>query len=348
MKSVLLEMERLKNPNSGLGQFCLNIGRQFQAMNPSGVQLDFYVPEVQKNIFGEQFSYVNHRARYKFFPMNGGQYNIWHCLHQDSNYLPTNKKTKLILTIHDLNFLEKYNNLAQKSKLKRLQQRVNKAAAITVVSKFTEQIVRENIKLNNAPVYLISNGNSLKVIENSVKPGFINFEKYFFSIGIISAKKNFHVLLPLLQYFKDYHLVIAGNNTSLYAKQIKSMAEKANVLNRLHLIGIVNEGEKYWLYKNCNAFVFPSLHEGFGLPVAEAMSLGKPAFLSNKTSLPEIGGKEAFYWENFDSSHMIDIVEKGFNSFDNDPMKSKRSIDWAKKFSWEKTAEEYLKLYKDI
>ncbi len=346
MKKVLVEMEKLKNPNSGLGQFCINIGEQFQKLKPNDLELDFYLPAIQKNTFGEDINYVTHSPLHKLIPFRSGEYDVWHCLQQDSHYLPSNKKTKLILTIHDLNFLEKYKGSKQKRKLKSLQKRVDRATAITVISKFTEMIVRENLELNDKPVYVITNGNSLKIIDNAVQPEYVKFPEYIFSIGIITSKKNFHSLLPLLQNNKELHLIIAGNNTSDYAHQLIKTAGQMGVSAQLHLPGIINENDKFWLYKNCKAFVLPSLTEGFGLPVVEAMSLGKPVFLSNLTSLPEIGGPEAYYWKHFEPQHIIEVFEKGMKDFNSE--KSKRSIEWAKQYSWEIAALAYLKLYNDI
>ena len=351
MKRVLIEMEKLKNPNSGLGQFCLNIGEQFKSIEAENLQLDFYLPAFQKNVFGEQFNYIKQTALHKLLPLNSSEYDIWHCLQQDSHYLPNNKNTKLILTIHDLNFLEKYKGAKQKRKLNSLQKRVNKASAVTVISKFTEIIVRENLQLNDTPVHVIYNGNSLKIIDGAPTPDFIienGVTDYIFSIGVILPKKNFHTLLPILQSNKQMHLIIAGDNNSDYAKQLIKMAEKTGVDKQIHLPGTINDATKYWLYKNCKAFVFPSLTEGFGLPVVEAMSLGKPVFLSNLTSLPEIGGKEAYYWNDFSPEHMIEIFDKGLDNFLIDSGKAERSINWAKQFSWENAAKAYLELYEKV
>lgn len=351
MRRILIEMEKLKNLNSGLGQFCLNIGEHFQRIDPKHLLLDFYLPTDQKNAFGEKFHYVKHTVLHKLLPFNSNEYDVWHCLQQDSHYLPSNKNTKLILTIHDLNFLEKYKGSKQKRKLNSLQKRVDKASVITVISKFTEVIVRENLQINNTPIHVIYNGNSLKTIPDAPIPDFIvkhDVTNFIFSIGIISEKKNFHSLLPLIKNNNKLHLVIAGDNTSDYAKQIIKTAEKTGLEKQLHFPGPIDESTKYWLFKNCKAFVFPSLSEGFGLPVVEAMSLGKPVFLSNLTSLPEIGGVEAYYWKNFASEHMIEVFEKGLKNFDADPGKANRSINWAKKFSWENAAIEYLNLYEHI
>ncbi len=351
MKHVLVEMEKLKNPNSGLGQFCLNIGEQFQQLDTTQLQLDFYLPSIQKNVFGEAFHYVKHTPLHKLLPLNSSAYDVWHCLQQDSHYLPNDKKTKLILTIHDLNFLEKYKGSKLKRKLNSLQKKVNSASVVTVISKFTEVIVRENLQLNDTPVRVIYNGNSLKAIETATTPEFVKsngIAEFIFSIGIISPKKNFHSLIPLLQRHRDLHLIIAGDNTSDYAKELLKTAEKLGIRKQLHLPGIVDDAAKYWLYKNCKAFVFPSLTEGFGLPVVEAMSLGKPVFLSNLTSLPEIGGVEAYYWKSFEPDHMNEVFEKGLKEYAADANKAARSIQWAKQFSWENAAKAYLNLYETI
>ncbi len=74
--------------------------------------------------------------------------------------------------------------------------------------------------------------------------------------------------------------------------------------NRVFLTGKVDDIAKQFYLSKCHAFVFPSIREGFGLPPIEAMHFGKPIFLSNKTSLPEIGGEHCYYWDNFDPEYM--------------------------------------------
>jgi glycosyltransferase involved in cell wall biosynthesis len=346
MKRVLIEMEKLKNPNSGLGQFCLNLGEQFQKICSDDIQLDYYLPAFQKNIFGDKANYVKHTPLHKLLPMSGSEYDVWHCLQQDSHYLPTSKKTKLILTIHDLNFLEKYKGSKQKRKLNHLQKKADKASVITVISKFTETMVREFLNVGDKPIQVITNGNSLKVFENATKPDFVNCDEFLFSIGVLSPRKNFHVLLPLLQHHKNLHLIIAGDKDTVYAKEILATAQKMGIINRLHLVGIISDEQKYWLYKHCKAFVFPSLVEGFGLPMVEAMSLGKPVFASSLGSLPEVGGEHAFYWKNFDAQHMIELFDSGIKSYTAE--NAVGTIDWANQFSWENAAKAYLKIYQTI
>jgi glycosyltransferase involved in cell wall biosynthesis len=120
------------------------------------------------------------------------------------------------------------------------------------------------------------------------------------------------------------------------------------VSSQVHMLGIVSDDLKFTLYQHCYAFVFPSLSEGFGLPVIEAMLFGKPVFLSNNTCLPEIGGSEAFYWKNFNAEDMLQVFEAGMKTYHNDHEKAARIKAHAAQFSWEKAASAYLKLYEQI
>jgi glycosyltransferase involved in cell wall biosynthesis len=345
-KKVFVEMEKLKNLHSGLGQFCLNVGEEFKQEASQNLSLTVYLPKNKFGIFGPEINYHSCSLLHRYLPIPSTDFDVWHCAHQDSNYLPKNLKTKLILTIHDLNFLEKYSGLKRENKLIALQKKINRASAITVISKYTEQVIRQNLNLSNLPVHVIPNGNSLKIHDSAKAPDFINFSNYIFSIGILSPKKNFHTLLALLQHNKNLHLVIAGNTKSKYAGELIQKAEQLGVKNQIHLPGIVSDQEKYWLYKNCQAFVFPSLTEGFGLPVVEAMSLGKPVFLAKRSSLPEVGGEQAFYWENFEGNYMQEIFVQGLQMFNSE--RALKSIVWASQFSWKNAAKAYLKLYSEI
>jgi glycosyltransferase involved in cell wall biosynthesis len=342
---VLVEMEKLRNTNSGLGQFCLGLG---QALTEQGkhTALHFLVPEKKKGIFGNNAIYILLKNYLSFLWNKPKGFDIWHCTHQESKYLPYN--SKLILTIHDLNFLYKYKGLKKRLKLNALQQKVNKAQAIVAISQFTANEIKQHLQIDEKKLHVIYNGASLKSIDPAELPAFLKDQKYLFSIGIINPKKNFHVLLPLLQNKPDLQLVIAGNDSHAYVQEIKEKALALGVLPQLHFLGMVSDELKYTLYKNCYAFVFPSLSEGFGLPVIEAMLLGKPVFLSKLTCLPEIGGVEAFYWDNFEANAMQTTFEKGMTVYERDSGKAERIKKHAKQFSWEKAAKAYLELYEKL
>jgi len=147
---------------------------------------------------------------------------------------------------------------------------------------------------------------------------------------------------------KDFNLIIAGNKSDKYAKELEADVLTKGLQNKIILPGEISDDDKYWLYQNCEAFVFPSMYEGFGLPIIEAMNFGRPVFLSTYSSLPEIGNKYAFYWENFNSQYMSDIFREKMIEFSQNTDKQVAMKQYAHQFTWEKNVEEYVRLYKEI
>jgi len=347
MKKVLLEMEKLRYPSTGLGQFCLHLGKSMAKEDNKGLDLHFYLPENRVGEFGNQFHYHIRKPWHKVFIPGSSGFDVWHCMHQDSAYLPSGN-AKLLLTVHDLNFMQKYTGAKLKARFQRLQKKVDRSSGIAVISEYTGEILKENIKIPDIPVKVIYNGNPLQQFSEAKQPVFIPDRKFFLAIGVLSPRKNFHVLPPLLKKFPDHFLVVAGPEHSTYTKTIIEAAEYWGVKDRLIMCGSVNDEQKYWLYKNMEALLFPSLSEGFGLPVIEAMSLGKPVFFSRLTSLPEIGGDQAFYFDDFSPECIQNTVESGLQFYTSQPEIPNALIQHAAKFSWESAAKEYLKFYIEI
>ena len=337
---VVVDMQKLDNLYSGLGQFCFSLGKELIRQNQN---IDFLFLGGNENSFGNQVTFFQPGLidKIRGFTEN---IEVWHCTHQDPKILP-NKKVKLILTIHDLNFLYKYKSEWRINlKIRKLQTLIKRADAIVTVSQFTLKEIQNNFFIPDIISKVIYNGISLNNKLQAVKHVFAPTEPFLFSLGIISPKKNFHVLIQFLKK-TNYKLIIAGDNSTTYAKEILKLAREAEVKEKLIMPGKISEEEKLWFYKNCEAFVFPSLSEGFGLPVAEAMSLGKPVFLSDKTSLPEIGGDAAFYWKDFEPEYMFRIFNEKMSLYKYDISYKDKLINQSKKFSWEKAAQQYLDLY---
>jgi glycosyltransferase involved in cell wall biosynthesis len=146
----------------------------------------------------------------------------------------------------------------------------------------------------------------------------------------------------------DRLLVIGGITASeSYKQEIISIAIKYGVEKRLVFTGPVSENDKQWYMKNCEAFLFPSLTEGFGAPVVEAMYFGVPIFLSRLTSLPEIGGDVCYYFPSFDKDAMQQTLKEGLQHY-----KNSNAVEKIKKraamFSWPNAATEYLDIYRSL
>jgi glycosyltransferase involved in cell wall biosynthesis len=143
-------------------------------------------------------------------------------------------------------------------------------------------------------------------------------------------------------------LVIAGKpGDEGYAQDIHAAAAKDGMEEQVHLVGPVNEGEKSWYYHNCMALLLPSVAEGFGFPLVEALSVGKPVFAANRTALPEVGSDAAFYFDDFTVEHMQRRFTEGLFTFRHRNMapQAKRQVE---RFCWKRAAGEYIRAYRDL
>ncbi|MBS1635118.1 MAG: glycosyltransferase family 4 protein [Bacteroidetes bacterium] len=341
---VGVDLERLRNVNSGLGQFCLHLAAGLLTQKRNDIHLHYYYPRNQTFNFDTEYSQIVFFD--KIFGVKNRSLDLFHCTHQDSRLFPGSTPT--VMTIHDLNFLEKYDSESKRrSRLAALQKKVSRAHGLAFISKYTRDLAASHLKFPDVPLRVIYNGNCLSATGAGSKPAGLPFDHFLFSIGIINPKKNMHTLIGIVKQ-SGIPLVLSGNNSHPYAAEIMDHAKAQGVSDKVYFTGPVTEPEKLWLYKNCRAFLFPSLAEGFGLPVVEAMSLGKPVFLSDKGSLPEIGGQLAYYWNHFDEAHMHDVFQKGMNDFESQPEKRTALIQWASQFSWERAAADYLDFYSEV
>ena len=158
----------------------------------------------------------------------------------------------------------------------------------------------------------------------------------------MSASKNPHSIIGLAQAWPEMSFVLCGP-PSADAKALRSHVHLPNL--QLHL-GI-SEAQKAWAYANCSGFLFPSLTEGFGLPPIEAMHFGKPVFLARRTSLPEIGGDAADYFDSFEPAAMRAVIEQGLARH-RDPTRALAVIAHAAQFDWDRAAAQYLALYRRL
>jgi glycosyltransferase involved in cell wall biosynthesis len=327
---ILIDFEKIKDPYSGLGQYCAHLKAFF---NQSSLNLAYWIPTKYEKLASK-------------IPFILPKCDIFHAIHQDSPYLPWSKKTKYVLTIHDLNALYETDNLAVKEKFKhKLQKKIKRADVITFISAFTQSEVEKYFDLSGKKTQIIYNGISLTT--ETRRPAVIPQSKFLFSIGTVLPKKNFHVLIDFLKLLPhEYKIILAGTTFHSYAADMKTRIKVEGLEDRFFMIGTIDEREKRWYYENTCAFIFPSLLEGFGLPVAEAMSLGLPLFVSDKTSLPEIAGLDAYYFTNFEASSMASVFLLGMKEFNNE--KKLRLIERSKLFNWKSAAEAYLAIYRSL
>ncbi len=264
----------------------------------------------------------------------------------------------LVVTIHDLSFLHhpEFFSRREALRLKVLtQSTVRKSACILTGSQHARDDIIQAYPVDPVKVRVVSHGISdrfgaekggelsLQTVKKyGVEPPYILF------VGRLNPRKNLPVLLKAFEMCKaqglPHRLVIVGKKD--FAAQelqalLKSLSSKEDIL----LTGFVPDEDLPHLYSLAEVFVYPSLYEGVGLPVLEAMSSGVPVVTSNSTSLKEVVGNAGVLVE---TTRVEDLVRVILRLVDDPALRerlSEKGIARAKAFSWAKTARETLDAY---
>jgi len=353
MKSVFLESHNIKNKFSGFGQFNYHLikGLSNQTLNDIDITLHAKDPKPLKDEFGSIFNYKRYNSitRHKPFRIKK-KYDLWHCLNQNIKVEPF-FDIPYLLTVHDIHFVTEGSPDIQEKLKSKFREKLKRSSAIVYISEFAKKDTNAYFDVPDIPQYVIHNGNTITDIDipTNYNPSVIPKTPYLFSIGDFTERKNFMSLVEMLRQLPEYSLVLAGSNTSLYADSITQLTQKYGLQDRIFQPGKIEDTEKQYYLQHCEAFVFPSLREGFGIPPIEAMRFGKPVFISNNTSLPEIGGEHSFYWDHYDPEYMATVFNEGMEKYRSRPEFYKGWYEErAKSFSWDSTAKLYLDVYQSI
>lgn len=350
MKKVLIDLTVLRNINCGLGQIAYNYARFFSE-NARNLEFEitFLVPEEYIGSFGNDVHYLTNSWLYDLSRIFLPRFDVWHSISQMSRFRPALlQSTKNLLTVHDINFVYEMTGEELKKHTEKFKRRYKRANRIVFISHFTRDDVLSRFPTRK-PNEIVYNGVEFGDPKAEKRPDlpFTDDRKYIFSIGQIRQKKNFHVLLDAMKLMPEYNLVVAGEKSTDYAAMIdKRILDEG--INNVFFIGPVQNTEKIWLYNHCEAFVFPSLFEGFGLPVIEAMAYGKPVISSDKTSLKEICAGHAFILENFEPDYIAGKIKEGIETYAQNPALVKINTEYAHSFTYEHHMSEYLRIYREM
>lgn len=225
---------------------------------------------------------------------------------------------------------------------------VKNSAKIIVPSEFIKKQIVEEYGVRESKVIVTYEAAEERIISLSQRnPAGIIDQPYLFFVGNTHPHKNIPVLIRAFNLLKKRHsslkLVLAGPETFFYQQVKKELGGEGIIFP-----GQVTDEELVALYKNAEAYVFPSLEEGFGIPLLEAMACSCPVVSSNAGSLPEVGGDAAVY---FDPKDVSDMVEKISQVLDNNKLRQElisKGKKRYKQFSWRRMAEETLKVYQSV
>jgi glycosyltransferase involved in cell wall biosynthesis len=270
-----------------------------------------------------------------------------------AHYAPRFCPVPLVVTIHDLSYFYYPEEFLKKDlyKLKNWTARsIVQAKQLIAVSKNTKKDILKHYQIPENKVTVIYNGFEKKIVkeDDSVLHEYnISKEKYILYVGTLQPRKNIRVLLDsfdqLIKKGEDFKLVIAGKKGWLY-DEIYQQAQNLDAKNRIIFTGYVPDEKLVSLYKNAFCYVLPSLYEGFGIPVLEAMSYSCPVIASYSSSLPEIGGDACEYFDPNDASNLTDrfmeLIQGGQHRKD----LIKKGKEQVKNFSWKTSASATLRV----
>lgn len=368
MATVVIDAERLRNVHCGLGQFSLHLGRALlDAVDGQVDALDgpltplILVRSRNRGLLADRTSRFLDASSWRSEPLarlvrpwcgllpTEPRPELWHATHQDTRFLPLYRKTRLILTIHDLNFLREKPPASIRRRLRRLQAKVDRATVLTTASRHAADEIRAHLDTGGKEIAIIPHGVCINPADAAAaRPDFLAPGRFLFTIGDVTPKKNFHALVDLAVRLPEFKIVIAGANGTPYATRLQHQIASQGLADRVILPGKVSDSHRSWLYQHCDGFLFPSRSEGFGLPLIEAMSCGRPVFCSHATSLPEVGGDLAFYWHDLDPDTMANVVRAGLHSAGQDADFGDRLRQHAGQFTWPRAARAYLALYQRV
>ncbi|NCA93666.1 MAG: glycosyltransferase family 1 protein [Sphingobacteriia bacterium] len=310
------------------------------------------------------FNYkIKKLGNFKLWTQTKFAFNIWRdqvdILWMPMHNLPffRSKTLKATVTIHDLAF-KKFPQTFPKRDLLKLNfltdLAVNFSDKIIAVSESTRgDILKFYPKIKPEKIRVIYHGFDAelfqkkypKEMEKTVLERYtLDSKKYFLYVGAIQPRKNLPVLIRAFEIFKeerggDCKLVLAGGRAWCWEETL-DLVEKSSWKKEIVLTEKISFEDLAILYRNARLFVFPSLYEGFGIPVLEAFASGVPAVVARNSSLTEVGGEAAEY---FQSDQPSDLKEKLIGLITNEERQKElvaKGKEQLGKFSWEKCARE--------
>jgi len=265
---------------------------------------------------------------------------------------------KLILTIHDLTpllFPDIFSLQARIYMKTMIWLSKFKADKIITVSQNTKDDLVEIFNYNPDKIKVVYNGvdKSYRVINdkqliNDVRDKYDTGEEFLLYVGNIKPHKNIPALLKALSNIdKQHKLVIVGKRDKAY-NEIFDIINEYNLDDQVVFTGFVPDEDLILLYNAATLFVYPSLYEGFGLPPLEAMACGTPVITSNVSSLPEVVGEAAITVDPHNTIKLSETINKILVNKGLQNKMIQKGIERAEQFTWEKTAQETIKVYEDV
>ena len=285
-------------------------------------------------------------------------------LHCTSNTAPIWCDIPLVLTLHDIIFLEPrdkqnhslYQNMGWLYRRLNVPRILDKCRRIITVSNFEMENIISKLDIPRERMAMIYNGYNdwFKPIEDKdeIYKKYIAESGYFFFLGNTDPKKNTErTLVAYSKYLEQSNVKRKLLMADLDADYLNGIIERnhtENIRNNIVMPGYIVNSDLPYIYNNAYAFLYTSLRESFGIPLLEAMACGTPVITSNTSSMPEIGGKDAILINPENSDEITEMMLRLEKDQDFYEQQRQIGLERAKLFSWRKTAENLLRLYQEV
>ncbi len=315
----------------------------------SGLSAEIGARVIDRRIPVRALNYLWHRAEWPPAELLAGDFDVVHAAHP--LLIPTRKAAQVV-TIHDLFFLthpERTRAEVRRDYPALAADHARRADAVVTPSKHTRQLIIDRLHVPSDRIYLCPPGaprwSTLGRAPNVPRDGCILF------IGTLEPRKNIGVLLDAYAAlaagtFRPPPLVLAGaatSDASEWLRRIRSPPLRGLVTH----LGYVPQDEREGLYASASALVLPSLDEGFGLPVLEAMSAGVPVIASDRGSLPEVVGAGGMLVGATDVAGWAAAIQRLSTDSEWAAAQGRAGLERAKDFTWDRTARSLRLAYLD-
>lgn len=281
-----------------------------------------------------------------------------------THYIPRFSPVKRIVTIFDLSYLH-YPQFFLKNDLYKLtnwtKTSILNSDHIITISQSTKADIRRNYKVNQKKItvcYPGFNSETFKPVTDkskidNVKEKYRIDSPYILFIGTVQPRKNIKRLIESFVKIDNLKLVVVGKikgegRQGWMFEDIVELPEKLGIKEKIIFTGFVPNEEMLYLLNGAEAFALPSLWEGFGIPVVDAMACGLPVIVSNTSSLPEVAGKGGLLV----NPESITQIEQAIRLISSDKKLraklAKLALEQARKFSWKKMAKETIKVFETV
>ncbi len=269
--------------------------------------------------------------------------DVFHALNQRVDKRPARR---VVSTFHDLFVMTgEYSTREFRARFtEQARQAAERSDLIIAVSQFTANQVSNLLKVEPHRIRVVPHGVAMPSEQAGRQRG-----KIVLFVGALQRRKNLKRLVDAFEVLpKPWRLVLAGTPTGFKAEEVLQRIEASGCRDRIDVTGYVSRERLHDLYASASIFAFPSLDEGFGIPVLEAMAWGVPVVASNGSAIHELAQGAALLVNPEDVSHIANGLKQLADRQDLRDQLIQAGKKRAAKFTWENTVRETYKVYREL